>query len=128
MGDKKIDLKKLAELVKENAELKKELEKMGIRLDNLEDINAMSTDAQMDILRDNYAKMTQGGIIIPPVQCGAGQHWDEALGKCVDNPPPVGGGEKDKFGVLKIYADKQGGANVTEGYTEEEFERHYASG
>jgi len=128
MGSQKLDTKKLAELLKQNAELKKELEAMGIKVKNLEDINAMSDEAQKALLREDYAKMTEGGIIIPPIQCGAGQHWDEAQGKCVDNAPPVGGGEKDKFGVLKIYADKSGGKNITEGYTEEEFERNYASG
>jgi len=128
MGSKKIDLKKLAELVKQNAELKKELEAQGIKIKNLEDFNELSTEAQMATLRENYAKMTEGGIIIPPVECGAGMQWDEAKGECVPIPPKPGQGEKDTFGILKIYADKPGGKNITSGYTEEEFERNYASG
>src|SRR5262245_7271657 len=100
MGSKKIDLKKLAELVKQNAELKKELEAQGIKIKNLEDFNELSTEAQMATLRENYAKMTEGGIIIPPVECGAGMQWDEAKGECVPIPPKPGQGEKDTFGIL----------------------------
>lgn len=61
-----------------------------------------------------------------PTGCPAGQHLDPATNKCVaDLPAPSG--NKDQFGVLKIYADKPGGETNTK-FVLEEKERHYASG
>lgn len=59
-------------------------------------------------------------------KCPDGQHVDPASGNCVpDTKPPVG--DKDEFGVLKIYPDKTGGETQTK-FLYEEKERHYASG
>jgi len=61
-----------------------------------------------------------------PGGCPSGQHMDPATGKCVaDSPAPSG--NKDSFGVLKIYADKPGGATNT-AFVGKEMTRHYASG
>ena len=120
LGSSKIDKKKFEALVKQNAELKKQLEALGITVDKLEEFYQMSDERQAEILRENYARLTEGGIIItaPPVgvECGPDQHWDATQGKCVDNvvtPPPTQGVEKDQYGINKIYADKPNGVLIT---------------
>ena len=133
MGSVKIDKKKFEQLVKNDIKLMEELEKMGIKLSNLQDFYEMSDEAQRAILRANYDKMTQGGIIIVPVECGAGQHWDEQAGKCVDNttpiPEPHPEAGKDVNGITKIYKDATSNLFVnSSSFTEEEFTRNYASG
>jgi hypothetical protein len=61
-----------------------------------------------------------------PSGCPTGQHLDPATGKCVvDGPAPAG--DKDQFGVLKIYKDKPGGETNTT-FKLETLTRHYASG
>ena len=136
MGSR-IDKKKFEALVKQNAELKKQLDALGITVNNLEEFYQMSDERQMEILKENYAKLTEGGIIItvPPVgvECGPEQHWDTAQGKCVDNvvtpPPTQGGGEKNQYGINKIYADKGNGVLIpSTAFSESEFTRNYASG
>ena len=133
MGSSKIDKKKLEALVKANEQLRKDLEAMGITVNNLELVNEMSDEAQKALLKANYAKLTKGGIIIVPVECGAGQHWDEAKGKCVDNtipiPEPHPQAEKDQYGITKIYKDKPQGVLVqASSFTEDNFWRNYKSG
>ena len=115
---KKSDKKKLEELIKNNAKLKAELEKLGIRIDNLEKFDELSEEQQMDLLRQNYENITEGGIIITqpqtPVQCPEGQHWDAASGKCVPDstgpgpgPGPVEG--KDKWNIPFFHKSKPNG-------------------
>src|SRR5689334_11653042 len=61
-----------------------------------------------------------------PSGCPAGQHLDPATGKCIaDSPAPAG--DKDQFGVIKIYKDKPGGETNTT-FKLETLTRHYASG
>ena len=127
--------------MKENAEFRTALESAGITINNLERLYAMSDEAQDALLRVHYAAMTQGGIIITPttpteppvpVDCGPNAHWDAVLGKCMPDiviPPPTQGGDKDQYGIVKIYADKPQGVLIqASSFTEEEFTRNYASG
>jgi hypothetical protein len=58
---------------------------------------------------------------LPP--CPPGQHRDNT-GNCV---PDTTGGDKDQFGIRKIFPDKQGGQTNTDG-SARYFTRHYASG
>jgi len=46
---------------------------------------AMSDEAKAEKVRANYDKLTEGSIIKVPVECPDGQHWDKAVGKCVED-------------------------------------------
>ena len=124
-------LQKLKDLQEDNADLQKALKALGM---DYAEFKASSEEELMKKVNQDYDKLTQGGIIIVPVECPDGQEWDAAQGKCVpigEKPPSggTGGEEKDQYGITKIYPDKQGGKIISSGsYTENEFERHYASG
>ena len=134
MGDSKKDVKKLKEELKKLLEQEKlddaKMAEMQSKLDT------MSPDPYKNV-NENYEEFKKKyqwqPPVVPPVECGAGQHWDQEAGKCVDNtipiPEPHPEAGKDVNGITKIYKDAPSNLFInSSSFTEEEFVRHYQSG
>ena len=148
MGTSKKDKEAIRKLIEANKALQDKITKLGLTIEEF--INA-SDETQKDVLKQNYddfrdkyywhepcapgqkfnwdTHQCEG----PAVECGAGQHWDEQAGKCVDNtvpiPEPHPEAGKDVNGITKIYKDATSNLFVnSSSFTEEEFTRNYQSG
>ena len=98
MGTSSKDKKAIKKLMLENEAIKKQMEALGITVDNLEDkIDTLPVDEYANVNK-NYEEWKKTGqwhapVVEPPVACPEHEHWDEAAGKCVPDvvtPPPTG--------------------------------------